>query len=377
MGEEMKGRIALDTSLFSAGIGKAKALAKEFGVSAEKNLGISAFKGMVAGALSVGAVTNGLNSLLEKADGIDALAKRFDLTAEAVQSIQFAADQSGASAESMFVALKKINIAQQEALGGSRDMIEAFAGLGVTIEDLRSKNFEQIFYQIGQRVNGASLESVRMGDAIKVMGKSGDQVLGAMRDGFADIAKGARDAGVVIKNETVARLAEANDKLGKLKAQATTIAGEAAGTISTGISKTQNATDVAVLMRTQSSAFENWIDDLTGGVATWARLLGAFTVDPSDIALNKLPKKSDVKGGTGEASGIARPTLGKVSIPSMNLTSNQQIGAYSSQNPMLNRQIAIEQAMLELQRKAEKAATDTARNTAETVKVLQRNSDYE
>lgn len=377
MGEEMKGRIALDTSLFSAGIGKAKALAKDFGVSAEKNLGISAFKGMVAGALSVGAVTNGLNSLLEKADGIDALAKRFDLTAEAVQSIQFAADQSGASAESMFVALKKINVAQQEALGGSKDMIEAFAGLGVTIEDLRSKNFEQIFYQIGQRVNGASLESVRMGDAIKVMGKSGDQVLGAMRDGFADIAKGARDAGVVIKNETVSRLAEANDKLGKLRAQATTIAGEAAGTISTGISKTQNATDVAVLMRTQSSAFENWIDDLTGGVATWARLLGAFTVDPSDIALNKLPKKSDVKGGTGEASGIARPTLGKISIPSMNLTSSQQIGAYSAQNPMLNRQIAIEQAMLELQRKAEKAATDTARNTAETVKVLQRNSDYE
>ena len=373
MGEEMKGRIALDTSLFSAGIGKAKALAKDFGVSAEKNLGISAFKGMVAGALSVGAVTNGLNSLLEKADGIDALAKRFDLTAEAVQSIQFAADQSGASAESMFVALKKINIAQQEALGGSKDMIEAFAGLGVTIEDLQSKNFEQIFYQIGQRVNGASLESVRMGDAIKVMGKSGDQVLGAMRDGFADIAKGARDAGVVIKNELVRELANAKDQIGVLSAKLTVVGAEVL------------VKALAVGAKVFDDSLVGWYSRAAGALsagASFAESMRTASNAPWVKELNDLlkatPKKVSDKGAVGgSVTAIERPELGKVSIPTMNLTSNQQIGAYSAQNPMLNRQIAVAEAMLELQRRGQKMAQDTAQNTAETVKVLQRNSDYE
>ena len=375
MGEEMKGKVGLDISAFQAAITKAKSMALQFGTAVGKVSKLSGFAGAAASAISIGAVTSGISSLLEKADGIDALAKRFDLTAEAVQAIQYAADQSGASADSMFVALKKINVAQQESLNGNKETAAAFAGLGVTMDDLRSKNFEQLFYQIGNRVNGASLESVKLGDAIKVFGKTGDQVIGAMRDGFADIAKGAREAGVVIQNEAVAKLAEANDKLNKLKAQAVTIAGNAAGPISTGISKAQNATDVAVLMRTQGGALQNWIDDLSGGLVTWTRILGALTVDPSDVRLNPVKPKGDQIGVNVEPE--KKKELGRISIPSMNLTSNQQIGAYSSQDPFLNRQIAIEQAMLELQRKAAKDAAETAKNTAQTVKQLQKNSDYE
>lgn len=371
MGEELKGKISLDATQFASGINKAKSLAKEFGVSAEKNLGISAFKGMVAGALSVGAVTNGITSLLEKADGIDALAKRFDLTAEAVQAIQYAADQSGASAESRFVALKKINVAQQEALNGNKETRAAFAGLGVTMDDLRSKNFEQLFYQIGNRVNGASLESVKLGDAIKVMGRGGDEVLGAMRDGFSEVARNAKAAGVVIQNDIVKALADAKDKLGTLSAQFTVVGADvlikalgaaakvldqslvgwyarAAGALSAGASLSES-------MRT---AFEApWVKELND-------LLKASPKKPSGtVAVSVEPKK--------------QKELGRISIPSMNLTSNQQIGAYSSQNPFLNRQLAIEQAMLDLQRKVAKATEDTARNTAEVARKTPTGSDYE
>ena len=374
MGEELKGKVSADISQFQTGIAKAKAIAKDFGVSAEKNLGIGAFKGMIAGALSVGAVTNGINALLEKADGIDALAKRFDLTAEAVQSIQYAADQSGASAEAMFIGLKKVSMAQQEALGGNKDLAAAFSNLGISIDDLKTKTFEQIFFQIGKNVNGASLATVKLDDAIKVFGKSGDQVLGAMRDGFAEVAEGAKAAGVVIANETVSRLAKANDELAKLKKQAIVIAGEAAAPATSAISRMDEAMNVAATLRAQRSLFQNTIDDLSG-LGTWSDIFGALSVKPSAKFFEKT--KDDQGGAAPPPPTPNVPVFKGVSIPSMNLTSNQQIGAYSAQNPMLNRQLAIEQAMLDLQRKAEKSSVDTARNTAETVKQLARLSDFQ
>jgi len=374
MGEELKGKVSADISQFQTGIAKAKAIAKDFGVSAEKNLGIGAFKGMIAGALSVGAVTNGINALLEKADGIDALAKRFDLTAEAVQAIQYAADQSGASAEAMFTGLKKVSMAQQEALGGNKDLAAAFSNLGISIDDLKTKTFEQIFFQIGKNVNGASLATVKLDDAIKVFGKSGDQVLGAMRDGFAEVAEGAKAAGVVIDNNLTQQLANAKDQLGKLNAQLTV---KGADVLVASLRVAAKVLDESAL---------GWYSRVVGAMSA-GQSLSKATKTASEVSFSKdledtlNPKKKDknqslIEGAANGDQSKAVSSFKGVSIPSMNLTSNQQIGAYSAQNPMLNRQLAIEQAMLDLQRKAEKSSVDTARNTAETVKQLARLNDF-
>jgi len=362
----MRGRVSLDLSAFERAALKGQQVAKNFGVSVEKSLGVSQFKGMVAGALSVAAVTSSVNALLEKADGIDALAKRFGVTAEAIQSIQFAADQSGTSSESMFMGLKKLTVAMEEARGGSKEYIAALAGLGVSVSDIKSKNAEQLFYQIGQRINGTSAESVKLTDGIKVFGRAGDQVLGAMRDGFAGVAAGAKNAGVVIEENLVRQLADAKDQLSKFNNQVTVLKAKALGAI---VGKNSSAISAALnLGSTPGDKAASIISLLTPG-GFLARYLGGLSVDPGGQFSVRKAKKGK---GSSQSSGVLDiPEMRNISFAAPNLTDNQRIGAFSNQNPFLNRQLAIEQEMVKIQNAIKKATEDTAKAAQATARSLE------
>lgn len=369
MGEEMKAVVGADISGFTTGITKAKSLAKEFGVSAERNLGIGAFKGMVAGALSVGAVTSAISGLLDKADGIDAISKRFDITAEAVQSIQFAAEQTGTSADSMFSALKKLVSKQADAAGGNEKLVAAFAKLGVSAEDLKSKNVEQLFYQIGSKVNGTSLETDKLSAATTLFGKAGFSVLGAMRDGFADVAKGARDAGVVIRNELVRELANAHDVLAKFNAKKTVLT---ANLLEGGMKAGAKVMDDSLL---------GWWSRAFGALST-GQGFGKSFEQASNMSwrkdlddLLKADMKKPKNGVKAQEPKEIEPFRG-VNVKPLSLTQNQQVGAYSAQDPILNRQVQISEALLEWQKKTNAETNKIAKNTEDTVKALIEANDY-
>lgn len=355
MGEDMKGRVALDISNFEHGLLKAKGLARSFGISAESSLGIGAFKGMVAGALSVAAVTSGITSLLAKADGIDAMGKRFNVSAESIQAIQFAADQSGASSEAMFMGLKKLTIAIEEARGGNADYIDSLKGLGVSFADIKSKNAEQLFYEIGARINGTSAEATKLTDGIKVFGRSGDQVLGAMRDGFAWVAKSAKEAGVVIENLDVQKLADAHDKIAKLKGQAVSVF---ARVVASQLDLSSN------LSKTLRAAFDLVFRGIKPKPLKPERERGNFADrDGAPSKKAESEKVTPFADWQREARSTAQSEFKGVSFQAPSLTANQSIGAYSSQNPYLQRQLAIDQEMLSLERKALEKLNETAMNT--------------
>ena len=366
MGEEMRGRVSLDLSAFERAALKGQQVAKNFGVSVEKSLGVSQFKGMVAGALSVAAVTSSVNALLEKADGIDALAKRFDITAEGIQSIQYAANQTGASADAMFTGIKKLSIAVEEARMGNKGYIASLAALGVSLQDAKSRSPEQLFFQIGQRINGTTAESVNLTDGIKVFGRTGDQVLGAMRDGFAGVASGAKKAGVVIEENLVRQLAEAKDQLSKFNDQVTVLKAKALGTI---VGKNSSAMSAALdLGSTPGGKAASIISLLTPG-GFLARYLGGLSVDPGGQFSVRKAKKGN---GSSQSSGVLNiPEMRNISFSAPNLTDNQRIGAFSNQNPFLNRQLAIEQEMVKIQNAIKKATEDTAKAAQATARSLE------
>jgi hypothetical protein len=379
MGEEMKGKVSLDVSAFEAAAKKAQETAKSFGVSVSKNLGIDSFKGMVAGALSVAGVTTAITSLLDKADNIDALAKRFDLSAEAIQSIQFAADQSGASADAMFMGLKKLSIAIDEARSGNADYITSLQSMGVSLDDIKTKNAEQIFYQIGEKANGASVESIKLGDAIKVFGRAGDQVLGAMRDGFADVAKGAKDAGVVIENDLVKKLADAKDNIEKLKLQATVLTGRAIGAVFNVAERVAEARKIGAQNRyfeisENDSSFANLANNVPDLIATLAAFAGGLGIDKGGLfSVRK------AKGQSEEQQPIPfkQPIEYKgVSFQTGSLTANQRAGAYSARDPVLDMQVARMAELVKIAQENLKAQRDVVSNTKATVKAIEDTQVY-
>lgn len=371
MGEAMRGVVTADISNFQAGILKAKGLAKSFGISAESSLGVGAFKGMVAGALSIGAVTAGVQALLNKADGIDALAKRFDISAESIQSIQFAADQSGASSEAMFMGLKKLSIALEEAKGGDDEFIKSLKSMGVSLNDIKTKGAEAIFYQIGARINGTSKESVKLTDGIKVFGRAGDVVLGAMRDGFTQVAKEAKNLGTVISNIDVKKLADAHDNLEKTKAQITAKMATGAVSAIEGLGGIGKSVTKGSMIGYYSAVIASMIEgkDLNDSMvaAEVARQdLGDGEGVDRDAMLDSAKKRRLNKKNIPEVVNVVAPDFRVASFQSPNLSGNQSVGAFSGQNPFLERQIAIERQMLELQTKMEEHARKTAEATAKT-----------
>ncbi len=371
MGEEMKGKVALDISGFERAALRAKGIAKDFGISTERSLGIHHFKGMVAGALTIGAVEHAIEALMEKSHGIEIVAKRFDLTAEAVQSIQYAADQTGISSEMMFKGLQKLALAQEKARGGDVKAAGALKILGVSMDNVKSKSFEEVFFEIGRAANGTEKEILKDKAANDLFGKAGYQILGAMREGFAGVAAGAKAAGMVIENDVVRRLADAQKKLERFKQRVTVSTGQAIGSVMDFHDRAA-AAKKTIFGSEPSDRNLGAPMDPAKTILSWIRFFKVLENPPRERGQWADRDKVDiVKSKKAVDSGsVAASLFEGAHFNGPNLTSNQKIGAYSSQNPFLDRQLAIEAEMLSIQKKIEDHAKKTSKSTDEVVEAL-------
>jgi hypothetical protein len=82
----------------------------------------------------------------------------------------------------------------------------------VSVEDLKSKRIEDIFKQIGRSVRDASDVQLVMADAMKVMGKASGPILAAMRNDLEAAAEEAKRLGLIIGEDTIAKLDALGDQ---------------------------------------------------------------------------------------------------------------------------------------------------------------------
>ncbi|HOX01132.1 MAG TPA: hypothetical protein P5555_17315 [Candidatus Paceibacterota bacterium] len=149
---------------------------------------------------------------MSNADALKDMADRTGISVESLQELKYAAETSGTSIEAFATALRMLAVAQSEALGGSTPRLDAFERLGVSLEDLKSKNPEGLLRQISRAMSGGATTSQTIADALEVMGRSADQILPAMRSNIDLLADAACKAGVVIKEDVVNRLAAGNEQ---------------------------------------------------------------------------------------------------------------------------------------------------------------------
>lgn len=149
---------------------------------------------------------------MSNADALKDMADRTGIGVESLQELKYAAERSGASIEAFATALRMLAVAQSDALGGSESRLDAFARLGVSVDDLKSKNPEGLLRQISRAMSGGATTSQTIADALEVMGRSADEILPAMRSNLDALAESARKAGVIIREQVVNRLAAGNDE---------------------------------------------------------------------------------------------------------------------------------------------------------------------
>lgn len=150
------------------------------------------------------------------ADDLNTLSKQTGISTDELQRMQYAADLVDVSVDDITAALRKMKPKLDENN-------ETFATLGVSVTnaDGSLRNATDVFYDSLKALSGISNETERDKIAMELFGKSADSLAGIIDDGGAALKEYGDEAerlGLVMSEDTLSALNEANDTIDRSKA---------------------------------------------------------------------------------------------------------------------------------------------------------------
>jgi hypothetical protein len=187
----------------------------------------SELKGMVAGAFTIGAVTQFARSVVEAGDKIGDLADQWHISTDEVQRLEILASRTGVKIERIGEALVKFSEIRQKAVGGDKKSLEILEKYGLTWAQLsdNSKGNLELVTKISDKYSKVSGSAEAQADALDIAGTRGQKVLSVMTQ--------IKDLGPIsiINKDDINELSKANDALDELKRQAIVAAAPGAGIV--------------------------------------------------------------------------------------------------------------------------------------------------
>jgi hypothetical protein len=179
-------------------------------------------------------------------DKFDEMAQRTGASAQALQAWSYVAEGSGASAETVEGAIKKLSVAAEDAATGGKETGAAFKRLGINVKnaDGSLKNAEQLMPEIADGLAGVTNDTERTALTMKVLGKSGTALLPMLKGGSKALneqMQAAYDLGAVMDQDLIRASAEYDDAQNQMKMGLQglkNIVGKALIPAMTGITKT-------------------------------------------------------------------------------------------------------------------------------------------
>ena len=174
---------------------------------------------ITAAATAVGfSLSQMMSKFLDTGDAIDKASIRLGIGAERLQSLQYAAKMSGATAEDMNSALGKLNenIAKAAA-GKNEELASLFKKLGISLRDANGhvRTAADVLPEFADAIQRNTNSSVRARMAIAAFGDAGQKLIPMLQDGskgLADMEKRAHDLGLTMSQDDVKAAASLGDK---------------------------------------------------------------------------------------------------------------------------------------------------------------------
>lgn len=174
---------------------------------------------LTAAASAVGfSLSQMMSKFLDTGDAIDKASIRLGIGAERLQSLQYAAKMSGATAEDMNSALGKLNenIAKAAA-GKNEELASLFKKLGISLRDANGhvRTAADVLPEFADAIQRNTNSSVRARMAIAAFGDAGQKLIPMLQDGskgLADMEKKAHDLGLTMSQDDVKAAASLGDK---------------------------------------------------------------------------------------------------------------------------------------------------------------------
>ena len=243
-GAEMMAKLGLDQSSYEAGLASASRSADKFAAGLSRSM--TAIGGTIAGAFAFDKIMSGFSGAIEKGDQLQDLANRFGVSASALQEIGNTASLSGASLEDVASAMGKLAKNAGEAVAKEGEMRDAFADIGLSVEDLKRMSPEDLFYALSAAVASGKLGMEKFSIVTQLAGRSAGTLMEVLDMGPDAIRENGKAMGTW-SDETIAALSEASDNIKKFQNNFTIMFGSMIPLIDRAISRYQDFVEATVL----------------------------------------------------------------------------------------------------------------------------------
>lgn len=226
----------LDKSIDGAAakLGKFKATVQNVGSGVQSGIGrvsaqiggmFSAIKagaiGPIAALLSLSAVIAGTGA---RATEIKALSREASILGLTFNTLSTMASLSGTDAETAAHGIQHMLRSIDEAKEGGKEAIETWRRLGISIADLQSGTTEDKMRKLADGLSKINDEGTRVALAVKVMGRTGAEMLPFLAkgaDGVTEALRRADEMGLTLTDNQLAEVKGANDAWRDMKATVT------------------------------------------------------------------------------------------------------------------------------------------------------------
>lgn len=207
MDGSIKFDVSANTAKFEADMGRVKNVA-----SGSANAVGSAFRGL-GSLLAGGAIVSGLQNILSKMDDIGDMAKRFGVSAVAIQKVGNAAEMVGTNIDSVARTMNKAGVAANKAAREGGALAEAFARVDIDPAKFAAADLEERVKMVAAAQRAANGDAQKMADLYEVVGVKASNI------DFSALAEEMMNVNAA-SEQTVEILGKANDRLTAMKENA-------------------------------------------------------------------------------------------------------------------------------------------------------------
>lgn len=207
MDGSIKFDVSANTAKFEADMGRVKNVA-----SGSANAVGSAFRGL-GSLLAGGTIVSGLQNILSKMDDIGDMAKRFGVSAVAIQKVGNAAEMVGTNIDSVARTMNKAGVAANKAAREGGALAEAFARVDIDPAKFAAADLEERVKMVAAAQRTANGDAQKMADLYEVVGVKASNI------DFSALAEEMMNVNAA-SEQTVEILGKANDRLTAMKQNA-------------------------------------------------------------------------------------------------------------------------------------------------------------
>jgi hypothetical protein len=234
---------SLNSGKFVEGAKRIKSAAKDTEAGVKKSFGgmetavgksMGSLKAGIAGfvgALSVGMFTQVIGNALKYAAALKDVSERLGVTTKDLQTMRYAAQQNGISADQLDNGLEKLTITLGKVAAGAREPTKALEAIGITAEQLKGKDTGEAFRIIADGLQKIGDRSQRAAVEVALFGETGaklDQLLSGGSDRINELAAAAEELGIVLSDK---QIEDADRTAKKLEALKTVLQANIAGVV--------------------------------------------------------------------------------------------------------------------------------------------------